>query len=286
MTSAHTARSISDSTVLGVGRAADDERADAGEVLDDRLVDLVQQRVRELRAADEVLELDALGVGLPGVELEGELELADGLLDARARLQEPLVQRERQRDAARDADVLPEQRFRTLVEVVGAEQPVEVGQEVLARWPRDAVEAEPAGRPVPGDLVELAEVRGFRAVPGAVAPPEVFQVGDLVLAQVRLVHRDAGGEPGRFVGAGLLDRLDADLRGVRVDGVADPAAVEVGERVERAELDGVRDAPAARQDVHVRQRRDVLGVDNPCQARNVIRHLGHDDDVVPGEPTL
>ena len=52
-------------------------------MLGDLGVDLLAQPVIEARGSNELLKLDAERLDLAGAELEGHLQAADGLLDAR-----------------------------------------------------------------------------------------------------------------------------------------------------------------------------------------------------------
>ena len=91
-------------------------------------VDVAADPLGDASLPDHLLERDAEGVGLAGIELERHLQLADGLLDLRRRFEELLLQRERNRDASRHLRSPAQEVVRAPGEVAGLGQSEELGQ--------------------------------------------------------------------------------------------------------------------------------------------------------------
>lgn len=119
----------------------------------------------------------------------------------------------------------------------------------------------------------------------AVVVADLAEVEDRVVGVLGLLERDAPCVP---VGAladvsRLVDQPQPDRGRLRGHLVLDPPAVQVlpVDQVERADLDGVRDGPAGRQNVRVRQGSGVTGVDDAGEPRNVVGDSVRHDDVEP-----
>ena len=200
--------------VLGVRRAPDDDPAGAGEVPQYGVLDQRAQLGRQRGVADQRAQLGAQPVDLTA-ERERHLQLADGLLDRRRRLQELLLQRERQRDPARDDDLLldhPQRGLRQLA-LVGASCLRDAGRGTRADAAAAGavpVEAKPVRRSVPQYGGQLAKVRGLGAEPVRVARPQLLQRKDLRGGQVGLADVDLRDRPRR---AGVDRVRPGDLAG-------------------------------------------------------------------------